>query len=178
MKIEVIILLLLWIFNWSCKTSSAIKSTHNKTAYSDRISLANVDFYDGMIFISAGVEGHSFNYKFGDTTYQVFVYIHYWEPYQTYLMESGSYKVDEWTLILKPKLKLKCRIENIIENMDCNSTGDYANGYYVDSDTLSISEIKDLGFLPRTTEITFEDKKMLFKDPAMSSYVRFQQILR
>ena len=177
MKIQYIFLLAAGCFNCACYTSSSIKAPQHLNSYS-RIHLANVEFSDGTIFISDGVEGHSYRDKFGDTSYQKLVYVHYSEPYHTYLMESGGYELNQLSLTFKPRTKMQCRIENIVKFMDCGSNGDFSNGFYVNFDTLDEIKFKELGFQPRTTEITFEDKKMMFNDPAMPRYVQFQQIIR
>ena len=174
MKTIYIILIKFVILGFACKSNSAIKSPQTLPSSSIKISLANLEFFDGEIFISAGVLGHSYGYKFGDTSYHKTIYLHYNEPYQTLLMESGNYEIEKLYLTFKPKIKMFCRIASFIENMDCNLNGDYLNGYYVNIDTLNEQKIVDLGFLPKKTEISFENGKMVFKDPG--TYVRYQEI--
>ena len=129
MKIKCINLLLIVGLSWACKTSSETRISHQQNTYSNKISLANVDFSDGTLYWTGSMEGHSYNYKFGVTSYQKFVYVHYTEPYHTHLLESGEYEINEQILTLKPKIKMWCKLENFMETIDCRSNGDWSNGY-------------------------------------------------
>jgi len=165
---------------FGCSSRQAIKLPPQQHTNSFYISLANVEFYDGMIFSNAGIDGHSYRYEFGDTSYQKYIYTHYSEPYMTFLMESGVYEMDVLSLTLKPKAKMLCNHIYLGQNVNCNfrsASSNFYEYYYVNSDTLTEYQIKELGFLPRTTRISIEDKRMIFKDPSMPSYIRFQQIL-
>lgn len=179
MKKERIILLMVLCIGMGCKSKPTTKLPPHQETNSFRTSLANVVFYDGRNFTSSEVLDNSYSYKFGDTSYQKFVYAHYDEPFMTYLLESGDYEINELNLTFKPKIILRCRIEKIAENIDCdNSSYMYSNGFYVNRDTLNESQIKAFGFLPRVCRIAIEDKKMIFKDPGMPPYFRFQEILQ
>lgn len=181
MKSECIIFIVILGYGFGCRSSQAIKSPPQQYTNSSRISLANVEFYDGMIFSNAGMEGHSYRYKFGDTSYQKFIYTHYSEPYLTFLVESGDYEMYAFTLTLKPKVKVLCNHLYLGENVNCsfrNSSSSMYEYIYVNCDTLNEFQIKELGFLPRTIRISIEDKKMVFKDPSMPVYMRFQQIIQ
>lgn len=181
MKTECIVLMAILSFGFGCRSSPAIKSPPQQYTNSFRFSLANVEFYDGVIFSNAGMDGHSYRYKFGDTSYQKFIYAHYSEPYLTFLVESGDYEMNVPTLTLKPKAKVLCNHIYLGENVNCSFRSASSSMYeyiYVNIDTLNEFQIKELGFLPRTTRISIEDKKMVFKDPSMPMYIRFQQIMQ
>ena len=67
------------------------------------------------------------------------------------------------------------------ENVNCgfhSASNRFYEYFYVNRDTLTEFQIKELDFIPRTTRISIEDKRMVFKDPSMPSYIRFQQILQ
>ena len=176
MKILFIFLLGTFSLNWACKTSSAHNGTYRQGSFSPGLSLLDIEFYDGAKFLNDEVLGNSYRYKFGESTYQKLVYTHYKKPFQTYLIESGNYEVEKFSLTFEPKIKMLCRIDSLVENMDCDLNGDYLNGYYVNSDTLNDQKIQELGFLPRKTEILFEDKIMVFTDPL--GLIRYQEIVR
>ena len=168
-------------FGLGCRSRQAIKLESQQYTNSLKISLANVEFYDGMIFPNAGIDGHSYRYKFGDTSYQKFIYAHYSEPYMPFLVESGDYEMDVLTLTLKPKVKMQCNHMYLGENVNCgfhSASNRFYEYFYVNRDTLIEFQIKELDFIPRTTRISIEDKRMVFKDPSMPSYIRFQQILQ
>ncbi len=181
MKTECIVLMAILSFGFGCRFSPAIKSDPHQYTNSFRISLTKVEFWDGMVFSNAGLEGHSYSYKFGDTSYQKFIYAHYSEPYKTFLLESGDYEMDVLTLTLKPKVKMQCNHMYLGENVNCgfhSASNRFYEYFYVNRDTLTEFQIKELDFIPRTTRISIEDKRMVFKDPSMPSYIRFQQILQ
>lgn len=181
MKTECIILMVIFCFGLGCRSRQAIKLPSQQYTNSLKITLANLEFYDGMIFSNAGMDGHSYRYKFIDTSYQKFIYAHYSEPYMTYLVESGDYEMDVLTLTFKPKAKLLCNHIYLGENVNCSfrsASSSLYEYFYVNSDTLTEFQIKELGFLPRTTRISIEDKRMVFKDPSMPKYIQFQQILQ
>lgn len=181
MKTECIILMVILCFGLGCRSRQAIKLESQQYTNSLKISLANVEFYDGMIFPNAGIDGHSYRYKFGDTSYQKFIYAHYSEPYMPFLVESGDYEMDVLTLTFKPKAKLLCNHIYLGENVNCSfrsASSSLYEYFYVNSDTLTEFQIKELGFLPRETRISIQDKRMVFKDPNLPRYIQFHQILQ
>lgn len=181
MKTECIILMVILCFGLGCGSRQPIKMLPQQYTNSFKVSLANIDFYDGMIFSNSGIDGHSYRYKFGDTSYQKYIYTHYSEPYKTFLLESGDYEMDVLTLTLKPKVKVHCNHIYFGENVNYSFRSALSSLYeyfYVNSDTLTEFQIKELGFLPRTTRISIEDKRMVFKDPSMPRYILFQQIVQ
>ncbi len=165
-------------FGIGCKSKPEIKLPPQQYTNPFRASFANAEFYDRMVFTSSEVLTNSYRFKFGDTSYQKYVYAHYDEPFMTYLLENGDYEINDLNLTFKPKMILRCSLEPIADNIECMNSYSYRNGFYVNIDTLNESEIKEFGFLPRTCRISIEDNKMIFRDPGLPSYYRFQPLIR
>ena len=159
----------------SCKSQLVRKATDSGIQSNYKVILTEREFFNmGM---TGSLDGNSYSYRFHDSTYEKFIHVHMGGSHNTYMWESGNYEVQNLTLVLWPIVKFQCSIKGLAEYMPC-SYGDMTDYFYVNKDTLSESEVQTLKFLPRESQIYFNERGMSFMDYEVAGFSRMYEFVR
>ncbi len=120
---------------------------------SNRFDLINKTFTDNPIDLNNEGSGSTKSYHFMKDNYSIDWIDKQHIPYAQYKIEEGKYRKEDGDLILTPTKKVFCQIFDLASHIPCDQIGSFIDPFYVESDTLSQSEISDLGFNSRVVSI-------------------------